>query len=303
MEKYTNWRDKGTGIAPFQPPTTDKESIFFNGSIVINFVNLILYIVRCVLLLPLVILTPFVNLKILFLTGLTNGRVKIDFQVQGVKRSVLNKNPQKYHLQKGQIYIVNYCSVISGVILQYITNDNNSIKYIVPNESTKELYELTLKQFIDFSMSGKSLDVTENYGTLIKEVTPEQLKKYTWIIFGEGTCSNGKSILPFQINKSLIETVLLGEENSDVDIIPITIKVNNTLVTPLGGSKIQYLMRLVIKYKCIAKVRIHQIHKLSKENDALDSIREELNDGDKYKLVSKTLDIKEKRKFADNFCN
>lgn len=301
MEKYTNWRDKGTGIAPFQPPSNDKESIFFNSSIVINFINLVLYIVRCLLLLPLIILSPFVNLKVLFLTGLTNGRIKIDFQVQGVKRSVLNKNPHKYHLQKGQIYIVNYCSVISGIVLQYIANDNKSIKYVVPNQETNELYELTLQQFIKFSMDGKSLDVVK-FGTLIKEVSVEQLGKYTWIIFGEGTCSNGKSILPLQINKSMIETVMLGEENSNVDIIPITIKVNNSLVTPLGGSTIQYLMKLVIKYKCIAKVRIHQAHKLSSENNALDSIREELNDGDKYKLVSKSLDIKEKRKFSEDFC-
>ena len=301
MEKYTNWRDKGTGIAPFQPPSNDKESIFFNSSIIINLINLILYIVRCLLLLPLIIVTPFINLKLIFLTGLTNGRIKIDFQVQGIKRSILNKNPYKYHLQKGQIYIVNYCSVISSIILQYITNDNKSIKYIVPNEATNELYELTLKQFIKFSMEGKSLDVTE-YGEVIKEINSNELNKYTWIIFGEGTCSNGKSILPFQITKGMIETTILNEENSNSSVIPITIKVNYSLVTPLGGSMIQYLMKLVLKYKCIAKVRIHEPHKLSNENNSLDSIREELNDGDKYKLVSKTLNIKEKRKFADDFC-
>ncbi|SMN22334.1 similar to Saccharomyces cerevisiae YPR139C VPS66 Cytoplasmic protein of unknown function involved in vacuolar protein sorting [Maudiozyma saulgeensis] len=299
MEKFTNWRDKGTGIAPFQPPTTQKEAIFFNKSIITNIIFSIIYLTRCILLIPVLILSPFINLRLLFLTGFTSGRIKIDYQVNGVKRSQLNKDPRKYHLQKGNLYVINYSSVLAAIVLQYIAQDNRSIKYLIPSESN-DLYELTLLQFINFTMNGQSLNVTQ-YGTQIKEISNKDWINYTWCLFAEGTCSNGKSILPFQINKTSLELVVDDSTSICSEIIPVTIKVNNSLVTPLGGSSWRLLWSLILKHKCLAKIKVHESHLLVKEMDALDGVRESLNDGDKYKLVSKSLGIREKRTFVEEF--
>ncbi|CAB4256079.1 similar to Saccharomyces cerevisiae YPR139C VPS66 Cytoplasmic protein of unknown function involved in vacuolar protein sorting [Maudiozyma barnettii] len=297
MEKFTNWRDKGTGIAPFQPPTTQKEAIFFNKSIITNIIFSIIYLTRCILLVPLLVLSPFINLRLLFLTGFTSGRIKIDYQVNGIKRSQLSKDPQRYHLQKGYLYVVNYSSVLTAVVLQYVAQDNRSIKYLIPSESN-DLYELTFLQFVNFTMSGQSLDVTQ-YGTQIKEISNKDWARYTWCLFAEGTCSNGKSILPFEIGKASLE--LIFDDSICTEVIPVTIKVNNSLVTPLGGSSWRLLWSLILKHKCLAKVKVHEAHSLINEMEALDGVRESLNDGDKYKLVSKSLGIVEKRKFVNEF--
>lgn len=301
MEKFTNWRDKGTGIAPFLPATTDKESIFFNKSIVTNLIFTLIFIIKCITLSPLILLSYIVDLKQLLLTLFFGDRVKIDYQVNAVKRSELNKNPQRYNLKVGSIYVVNYSTALTGILLRYISN--GPIRYLIADSN--DIYELTLGQFINFTLKGLSLDITEyTEKKPIEEINTMELKNYVWILFAEGTCSNGKSVLPFQVNKTTL-LQLLGEndekKSDDINITPVSVKINNSLVTPLGGSQLRLLFDILLRHKLVAKIRKNESKNLRTENENLDNIRIALNDGDKYKLVSKSLNIEQKRSFVKEY--
>ena len=82
MEKFTNWRDKGTGIAPFLPAASDKENVFFNSAIAVNTVLLVVLVAKCVVCVPLVLLGQVLpKLNILALRVMLYGRIKMDYQL------------------------------------------------------------------------------------------------------------------------------------------------------------------------------------------------------------------------------
>ncbi|CCE62954.1 hypothetical protein TPHA_0D03180 [Tetrapisispora phaffii CBS 4417] len=282
MEKYTDWRDKGTGIAPFLPSAIKEP----------NLIECILYSV--VLLVKVILTSP-----IIFLYLLTKNKLllavllkvlfswKDEVAVQGVKRSEVN--PQKHYPNINVLYFANITSILDGILLTLIAQRNKVI-FCVPDEST--IYILNLVQLIKF-IANDSLNVKE-YGKEVNNLA--DYNDSVIYMLAEGTCSNGKSVLPFNMKQTVLDEII---ESNKFDIKVIQLKVNSSLVTPLGiNSTFKYIIKCLskgINYKC-------RMNDVSLKPD-LDLIRVSLCDGGKYKLISKTLDLNAKRKFIKEYNN
>ena len=150
---------------------------------------------------------------------------------------------------------------------------------------------MDLKQITNFILDG-SLSA-KKHGQEINDFN--KLKNTALFMFPEGTCSNGKSVLPFNFSQDVFTEMIESVEYLNIKIIQL--KVNNSLVTPLGvSSGFKYLIRVISK-------GVNIKYKINNDNikPSLEIIRIALNDGDKYKLVSKSLNIVSKGKFTDEF--
>ncbi|CCH60329.1 hypothetical protein TBLA_0C05320 [Henningerozyma blattae CBS 6284] len=279
MEKYSDWRDKGTGIAPFLPPVTKKYSTF---SIIIK--SLIL-LVKITILLPLILLNIILqnakinNLILKFLFG-----YNLTVTIKGVKRREINA--KQHYPQLNRLYICNSTSPLDTMILDSLSQGPSA--FIVPVHNI--FYKMNSAEYRKFALSG-SLDAKQ-FGHKIQHFI--QLKGHVCYLFAEGTLSNGKSILPFEVNiTTLLEFFELNVKNDSLPVLQtIHIKVGNSLTTPLPVSQYTYFWRLLensASIKCIISE--------PQENSSLDKLRITLNDDDKYKLVSKSLDIDAKKRF------
>lgn len=277
MEKYTNWRDKGTGIAPFLPPSLGSPSVVSKVGWPV------LFALKTIVVSPMIILYLLTGSKALFeVIALFLFGWKVDVTVQGVKRRQLNK--REHYPHESSVYLCNSSSAVDAHVLDSISNGKST--FLVASEN--QLFKMNKGQYMDFTLDG-SLDV-KRYGKEIHSI--DQYKDQVTFIFPEGTCSNGKSVLPFEVDEAR-----LGEFLADAPQVQVVhLKINGSLTTPLSLTKWQFVSRLVM-YGVHAKVKIHEPQPLR----PLESLRVVMNDGNKFKLVSKALNVEAKRKFVETY--
>lgn len=288
MEKFSNWRDKGTGIAPFLPPPVPASS---KVSVVLN---VAWYSVKMVLLLPIMALVMVTGDKFWhrFIYRVLYG-LREEIVVVGVKKREVV--PWKHYPLRNNVYVCNSSSPWDVLLLGLIAE--GPAMFLVPNAGT--LYRMNADQYYSYALAG-SLDA-KLFG---KEITSfNDCRGYVCFMFLEGTCSNGKSVLPFEITSKQLGEFLYGKDENDVpvkeriNIFTVQLRLNSSIVTPLAIGRREFFLRSIIK-SVKAKIKIsHEPY--SAKN--LDSIRAKLMDDDKYKLVSKSLGIEAKRKFVSEF--
>lgn len=279
MEKFTDWRDKGTGIAPFLPPTIK------NVNSVLQAWYIFVLIVKLIFTSPFFIIYHFSNSNdVLELILRLFFDWKLDVTVPGVKRRDLDVAVQ--YPQKDQLYICNYSSPLDGYALTVVAQ--GPAVFLIPEGNS--IYSMGLNQFVEFTLDG-SLDV-KKFGKECSSM--ESLKGNVVYMFAEGTCSNAKSVLPFELKTDVLQNFLESTPvKSPLKLKSVQLKINNSLVTPLPvQSKYNYMLRMYQK-------GIHMKCKIYNETvGSLDEARVLLNDSDKFKLVSKNLNIESKRKFV-----
>ncbi|QLL32051.1 hypothetical protein HG536_0C02200 [Torulaspora globosa] len=280
MEKFTNWRDKGTGIAPFLPPSV--------GSIgVASMVGyIVLSVLKTILISPLVAVYVLTGSKPLFgLIAYILFDWKVDVTVQGVKRRLLNK--REHYPHENAVYLCNSSSAVDAHVLDSIANGEPS--FLIARDN--QLFKMSKSQYMQFALDG-SLNV-KKYGKEIHSI--EKSSGQVTFIFPEGTCSNGKTVLPFEIDEEHLAEFLepLG---SNVAVQVIHLKTNASLTTPLRVSKWEFVSRAIVNGVHV-KVKMHEPQGLR----PLEKLRVVMNDGNKFKLVSKTLNVEAKRKFVEEY--
>ncbi|KAL3235113.1 hypothetical protein RNJ44_02901 [Nakaseomyces bracarensis] len=288
MEKFSNWRDKGTGIAPFLPNTITGPSTVSKG------LHFVWYAVKMVLLLPVMLVVMVIGDKFWhrFIFRVLYG-YREDITVVGVKRRQVV--PWQHYPLRNNIYVANASSPWDGIVLSLIA-EGPSV-FLVPNGGV--FYRMNTEQYYSFAISG-SLDA-KKYGKEVASIN--ECKDRVVFMFLEGTCSNGKSVLPFEVTSKQLDQFLYGADERDVpekdrrQLFTVQVKINSSLVTPLGIARKDYFFRSIMKG---VKMKIKISHEpFSSRN--LDALRAALMDGDKYKLVSKSLGLEAKRKFAADF--
>lgn len=283
MEKFSDWRDKGTGIAPFLPPVIPKSNILGNG-----LVHLIL-LVKLAIATPLLLLNAILNLKSLekLYLKIVYG-LDISVTVQGVKRRDISA--PKHYPQKNKLYLCNSSSPLDAKVLELIAQ-GSSVFLVAMNQV---IYKMTSTNYMAYALSG-SLDI-KKFGKEVSNIT--QFKNKVCFLFPEGTCSNGKTILPFEINKdNLLEVLNIDPLTGSLpDIQTIHLKINSNLTTPMAVSSYEYRSRMASK-SVIIKCAIGELE----HNPTMDKLRVSLNDGNKFTLVSKSLDTTSKRKFVTQY--
>ncbi|CAR26208.1 hypothetical protein ZYGR_0H00150 [Zygosaccharomyces rouxii] len=282
MEKYTSWRDKGTGIAPFLPPPVSNPGF---GTLLLQ---TLLFAVKLVILLPLLITYGVSNSKSVlgWILGFLFGW-KLDVTVQGVKRRDLG-NLRNYP-QKGKLYLCNSTSALDALALDMISQGPSC--FLVPQDHT--IFKMNKNQYFEFAQTG-SLDASR-FGHEVGNI--RQLKNTVNFMFLEGTCSNGKSVLPFALNETeLLEFLQLPETDRSATLQSIQLKINGSLVTPLKVNKFKYLVTMYTRGVHF-KIKLNEPQKLV----PLEGLRASLNDNNKFKLVSRTLNVESKRRFVQEY--
>lgn len=282
MEKYTSWRDKGTGIAPFLPPPVSDPGI---GPLLLQ---TLLFFFKLVLLLPLLIAYGVSQSKSILSWILSFLFCwKTEIIIQGVKRREWVKS--KHYPQKGKLYLCNSTSPLDALALDMMAQGPSC--FLVPQENI--IYKMNKSQYFHFALDG-SLDA-KKFGHEVGNI--KQLKNSVNFMFPEGTCSNGKTVLPFGLNEAcLLDFLQLPETDSSATLQTIRLKLNVSLVTPLNVGFLTYCSTLYTRGVHF-KIKINESQKLI----PLEGLRASLNDDNKFKLVSKALDVESKRRFVQEY--
>lgn len=285
MEKYSSWRDEGTGIPPFLPERTVPSS---------NLIQVIAKALQFAVVWVLsVIFTPFIGFdgsyqwKMKSLYSITE-----DVQVDGVKKRLVSK--EKHFPKPGCLYIVNALCPFDALALKELANNKNC-NFIVPRDGS--LYLIGFKDWYQFAIGGGLWEDGHERLVKINDLETVCSGKVNYL-FAEGTTSNGKSVLTFEISPKLLDEIL---EVCGLKVSCISLKLNSKITTPLKPkSTLKYSLGCIsqgVRYK----VRISETVSASQAN--VKKLRTILVGGDEYKLVGKKLDLKSKKKFSEVYYN
>ncbi|KAM7197339.1 hypothetical protein V8F20_006693 [Naviculisporaceae sp. PSN 640] len=253
MEKFTKWRDKATGVAPFTPITTPSSVLF-------SVVHTFIFLIRLPLFLAfttfyLLILHPLPLpsvLRKLFLWGILAipGIWWVDLQIDGVKRGSLSQQPPQRTPHPGSVIAANFTSPIDALYLAAIFDPIFTISY--PHNRVVRrigllraiLQALSLEQFAPSPGEAKT--------TSIAELLAENPSRVI-VVFPECTTTNGKGIMP--LSPSLLSVP------ADNAIFPVSLRYTPPdVTTPVvgGGLKlwVSFLWKLLSRPTHCIRVRI-----------------------------------------------
>ncbi|ORE10932.1 hypothetical protein BCV72DRAFT_198748 [Rhizopus microsporus var. microsporus] len=232
MEKYSKWRDAGTGIQPFLPPVpprTDSSILITLSKIVCSIAGYSQGILKTLIIFALgllyillvfcigILLTPIRPLKriwqslisaviirsILFFMGF----FQIKTETISVRKSRGSGQIETATVKDGDVIIANWTSYVDVLYLAYkfqpiftqIYSDSNSIK------------KISLWQAIRLVQTPPESKPSEDDKVYSLKELASNAKQHGWgpiVIFPEGTTTNGRALLKFH---PLLDQVSLDE--------------------------------------------------------------------------------------------
>ena len=230
MEKFTSWRDKGTGVSPFMPIEA-RQSRLRAVLLILVAIARIPFLVLCLSFYWIFSAKWVARFIVKTLFGFT----RVEFLVDGVKKSrpdLINKNRPR----RGDFILVNYTSAIDGWIVAALSRVNyKDIALVVPDKNQK-LHCLSIWQFFTHTLTPL---FKENQDSVITDIA--QLRDKLVFCFAEGTATNNNAVLPFILRN------LNDEIKSHFTIRTMVLKISPiSLTTPLPTvSGFSYLLQLL----------------------------------------------------------
>jgi len=259
MEKYSQFRDRGSGVAPFFPIPRDPSGVYLPVHIFLFVFRLPIFISLSFtyLIFSWLPVGPLIRKSALWTILGIPGIWWIDLQIDGVKRGSLAKNQHRLP-QPGSIIASSFTSPIDCLYLAAIFDPIFTVSY--PN--TRLVRQVSLFQAIfralaypePFPPRGAKLVtlstiVNKNSGSVI-------------VVLPECTTSNGRGIL--SLSPSLLTV------SSKTKIYPVNLRYSpSDVTTPLPGSYISFLWDLCSRPTHCIRVRIAEA--TFGQNDAIDA--------------------------------
>ena len=321
MEKFSNWRDKATGISPFMPiPFPNSSSTKTNQSkrssnnnnnntaIFTNFNNYTYQLVLFVTKLPIFItklpffiiaatlytLTGF-HIFLKFIFTFLFGFNPIEYSVDGIKSSQLEKL-QRFKPRRGDLIIANYSSPLDGYIIASIAQ-TTQVAILVPDKSGN-LYQYTPWTLIDHCVNqiqGKPVVASADEVSKLK-------KNNVVVLLLEGTTSNNSALLPFIKLNDKYSTI--WDDFNTVKSLVIKLYPSYFTLPIPNCSSLYYLYQLFTDFaKKYVKVKIYEFESTNGVGKLdLPKIRRsfELNS---LNLINQDLSIDAKARFIDYYFN
>ncbi|KEY64873.1 hypothetical protein S7711_03866 [Stachybotrys chartarum IBT 7711] len=248
MEKYSQFRDRATGIAPFLPVTTPSSGLSTLLHMFLFLFRLpffISYLIGYFLFfhhLPL----PVVARKIA-LWGMMAipGIWWIDLQLDGVKRGHLAEQPRDRFPHPGSVIAANFTSPIDAVYLAAIFDPVFTRSY----PGTRGLQKVGLWGAVTMALGG--VRTAPPAGAKLVDIK-DLLRDYPGrviAVFPECGTTNGKAILPF--SPSVLQAP------PDVHIFPVSIRYTpSDVTTPVPGQWLKFLWNLLSRSTTCIRVRV-----------------------------------------------
>jgi hypothetical protein len=248
MEKYSQFRDRATGIAPFLPVTTPRSvpSTLLHGLLFLfRFPFFLTYALSYFVVfhhLPL----PSVARK-MALWGLMAipGIWWIDLQLDGVKRGTLADQPRERFPHPGSVIAANFTSPIDAVYLAAIFDPVFTVSY----PGTRGLQRIGLLRAAMMALAPVKTSPPPNAQLVdIKDLLREYPGRVI-AVFPECGTTNGKAILPF--SPSILQCP------PDVHVFPVSIRYSpSDVTTPVPGRWLTFVWALLSRPTTCIRVRV-----------------------------------------------
>ncbi|TGZ76679.1 hypothetical protein EX30DRAFT_344696 [Ascodesmis nigricans] len=247
MEKFSQYRDRGTQIAPFLPLRTQTTALqSFTGFLLFLLrLPLFLFIAGAYLLvfhwLPIGVLSRKAWLwSILGVCGVW----WVDLQVEGVKRGSLAQQSKKLP-QPGTIIVSSYTSPLDAIYLAAIFDPIFTTTY----PSTRLVERVSLPVFLWRYFTPPMLHPPPGAKMTPLPTLIGQNPNRTVLLFPEATPTNGRGILRF--------TPALASAPKQTKIFPVSLKYTPAdITTPVPGALVEFAYNLMSKPTHCIRVRI-----------------------------------------------
>ncbi|KAI1396058.1 hypothetical protein F4819DRAFT_153813 [Hypoxylon fuscum] len=251
MEKYSQFRDRGSGISPFIPSTTPTSILTTLWHSAIFLFRLPLFLSYSAIFflfidhLPSFII-PQVARKLLLWTLLgIPGIWWVDLQLDGVKRGSLSQQPSSRFPNARAIIAAQFTSPIDALYLAAIFDPIFTISY----PGTRKVQRVSLLRAILVALSPPTLSPSSPTSLTTLRALVEQNPHRVIAVFPEMSTTNGKGILPF--SPSLLSAP------ADARIFPISIRYTPPdITTPVPGAYLGFLWNLLSRPTHLIRVRI-----------------------------------------------
>ncbi|OJJ47305.1 hypothetical protein ASPZODRAFT_15985 [Penicilliopsis zonata CBS 506.65] len=247
MSRFSQFRDRGSGIAPFLPIPPEPLGIQFPLRVALFCFRLVFFLVACV--------SYFAVLQWLPIGSLGNKAALwcilgvpsiwwIDLQIDGVKRGSLAQNKTRLP-GKGAVIAASFTSPIDAIYLAAVFDPVFTASY----PRTKQVEHLSLFQAVVRAFAPPR--VTPPPSTKLVDIDT-LLRRYPsrpLVLFPECTTTNGRGVLP-------LSPSVVGVPPA-TRLFPVSLRYTPVdVVTPLPGSYLSFLWTLLSKPTHCIRVRI-----------------------------------------------
>ncbi|KAH8805716.1 hypothetical protein F5884DRAFT_456517 [Xylogone sp. PMI_703] len=262
MEKYSQFRDRGSGIAPFFPVSSPSAGIYLPIRVFLFLFKLPFFFAVTTtyfIFLQWFPLGSLVKKALLWMILGIPGIWWIDLQIDGVKKGSLSSQKHQGRVPlPGNVIASSSTSPVDALYLAAIFDPIFTVSY----PHTRQVQHVSLLTAMLRSLSypqehplasAKLTDIR----TLLSE-NPDRVI----VVFPECTTTNGKGILPF--SPSLLSTP------SGAKIFPISLRYSPPdITTPIPGAYISFLWNLLSKPTHCIRVRIAEaVYNTSKQTES-----------------------------------
>ncbi|KAI1438306.1 hypothetical protein GGR50DRAFT_487869 [Xylaria sp. CBS 124048] len=252
MEKYSQFRDKGSGISPFLPiltPVSIPTKIIGLGLFMIRLPLLIAYCLVYFLVLdhlPVPKIAQFTRkLQLWTILGIP-GIWWVDLQLDGVRRGSLSRQPESRFPRRHAVIAAQFTSPVDAIYLAAIFDPIFVISY----PGTRKVQRISLFRAMTQALAPppQSTSIPRTGLTTVGALVNENPHRVI-AVFPEMTTTNGKGILP--LSHSLLTCP------SDARIFPVSIRYTPAdITTPIPGAWLSFLWNLLSKPTHYIRVRV-----------------------------------------------
>ncbi|KAI1658861.1 hypothetical protein F4813DRAFT_31715 [Daldinia decipiens] len=253
MEKYSQFRDRGSGISPFIPSSTPSSTLSSLLHTALFLFRLPLFLSYSALFFVFLdnlpsFLVPQIIRKLLLWTFLgIPGIWWVDLQLDGVKRGSLSQQPSSRFPGNSSRSVIaaQFTSPIDALYLAAIFDPIFTISF----PGTRKVQRVSLLRGILLALSPPALSPPSPKKLTTLRALVEQNPHRVIAVFPEMSTTNGKGILPF--SPSLLSAP------ADAKIFPVSIRYTPPdITTPVPGAYISFLWKLLSRPTHLIRVRI-----------------------------------------------
>ncbi|EJP62336.1 acyltransferase-like protein [Beauveria bassiana ARSEF 2860] len=248
MEKFSQYRDRATGIAPFLPVTTTLSTVSAAYHGLIFALRLPFFLTFAVGYfaffhhLPLPVIARKVALWCLL--GIP-GIWWVDLQLDGVKRGTLADQPRHRFPHGGTVIAANFTSPVDVVYLAAIFDPIFTVSY----PGTRKVRRVGLFAAVLAALAPPSTHRPADSELVSLRDLVQRYPDRPIAVFPECTTTNGKAILP--LSPGLLACP------ADVQIFPVSLRYTPAdVTTPVPGRWISFLWNLLSRPTTCIRVRI-----------------------------------------------
>lgn len=278
MEKFTNWRDKATGISPFMPTHRPKKLAGSPPAVqalkLDEISHFLVVLAKLVLGLPVLatwFLLAYFGLNLSWLDtafALVAAGFSSELSIEGIRTKNISDSLK---LQPNDLVFANFTSPFDyfGVLAASSTR-----KVVLATSINHQLYALTPRQLVLKSLGS-------HLGSTLPKLDAATCRGKVLVVFAEGTTTNGKAVMKFDISQQGWNSYL-DQIDYSYKVRSLTIKlVPSHLTTPMPIAPWRYWYRVLGCLRVTAKLRINSVNNGRDIND----IRKSFTNNGKLKLV------------------